>query len=82
MHAVILSYPGFDKTGAVFTTLHFFRNLQMCSISWCFITLSWKWLPGTNTELIGTIDKLKRKLSVVNMGPGSEFTTLFFLCNL
>jgi hypothetical protein len=33
----------------VFSTLHVLRNLLMCPISYCYITLGWTLLPKTTT---------------------------------
>ncbi len=70
-------------SGTAFITLHFLRNLQNGPISqsFCYL-LAFPAQCYLTPELSGPIHKLRRKCSVVNMVPGTAFTTLHFLRNL
>ncbi len=62
--------------GAIFTTLHFLCNLWMDTKRWCYITLGWKVLPGTNAPAyFPQFCRLWRKWSVVNTVPSSSNET-------
>ncbi len=58
----------YDK-GIAFTTLHFLRNLPMCSIGQCCIALCWMARQGQTIQLTWPIRELRRKLSIVNTAP-------------
>jgi len=50
------------KQGPVCTTLHFNRNLRMDPIRKCYITLSWKGLPWSNTVAYWAHSKSTKKM--------------------
>ncbi len=69
--------------GAIFTTLHFLHNLQMCSFNES--VCPWQAFPAkcnVTIQLTGPVCKLHINLSVVSTVPGAIFITLHFLHNL
>ncbi len=71
------------ETGSVFTKLHFLCNLQTGPISKS--VCPWQAFLAqcnVNLQIIVLIHILQRKCIVVNIAPGSVFTTPHFLHNL
>ncbi len=69
--------------GSVFTALRFLCNLCTSTINYSVILHQARntcW--GHMLELFGPICKFGRKQSVMNMVPGTVFSTLYFLLNL
>ncbi len=56
----------------------FFVTYKCSNKTECYITQEWKGLPVTNTIACWAHSYVKQNLSVVNMAPGSVFTTLHF----